>query len=114
MSQEMKKDLHTFTTNLMDSVDALKAMGTNQNLVDLLLRAVNVGNIAILYFSSLSDEELGNVVSALDIASSIANSKEPTLVEGRSDDLARVVDAIEGLFRSKKLLLDGLGEKSLV
>lgn len=112
MSQEMKKNLHVYTTSLMDNVDYLKMTGANADLTELLSRAANIGNIAILYFSTLSEEEVQSVVSTLNIASSIADNMQ--IAEEKSGDLLRVIESVEALFRSKKLLLDGLGEKSLV
>ena len=105
----MKSELYKNTTSLMDEVDYLRA---NNRETDLLDRATNLGNIAILYFESLSEMEIKGIVTIVNLSLSIVEDMKVGM-PSQNEKLSILVEEFEELFRSKKFLLDGSLEKTV-
>lgn len=113
MDKDTKKELHIFTTDLMNRLDVLKVQGFDEEVLSLLERTNNIGSIAILYCDSIPMEELKTVVGALQVADEIASRKIEDDTEVSITGLLETVSNLENAFRDKRLLLDDFGEKTI-
>lgn len=111
MDRELKNRIHLYSTELADRTEILKRMSADENLVELLRRASILGSTSILNFNELGEAELMSVLHVLALANDIVKDEHLDSMETNYRTLESLVDSLEALFRSKKLLLDSEKKK---
>lgn len=106
MNKEVVKHIQSCVSHIENVVGEMIFNGGNgSDIVELLNRALEIGQVSLMYRDELSIEELNTVESVLAFVGNITKPELAGSIEKNMTSASQVISKVEDLYREKKLML---------